>query len=131
MMNKQCGFTLIELIVFITGTSILASTLLLTFQLTLRNTPPVHYDLLATQLADQCMEGFIGERRLLGYSAAALACSATPPLPSVCTSLTGYSISATILCSPTLSGDSTTSKTVTVTVTGLGNATLTSLIANY
>ncbi|MDR3476530.1 MAG: type II secretion system protein [Gammaproteobacteria bacterium] len=131
MKHKQRGFTLIELILFIVGTSILVGTLLLTFQVTLRNTPPVHYDLIATQLADQCMEGFIGERHLLGYSATGLACSASPTLPTICTTLPGYSVSAAITCAPTLTGDTTTSKTVTVTVSGLGSATLVTLFADY
>jgi type II secretory pathway pseudopilin PulG len=131
MINNQRGFTLIELIVFIVGTSILVSTLLLSFQITLRGTPAVHHDLIANQLANQCMEGFIGERRLLGYTSALLNCSGAPTLPSVCTTITGFVVNADITCSPTLSGDSATSRTVTVNVTGLGNATLTSLIANY
>jgi Tfp pilus assembly protein PilE len=131
MIKQQRGFTLIELIIFIVATSILASTLLLSYQMTLTNTQAVHNDAIAIQLADQCMEGFIAERRLLGYSNANLACSASPTLPSVCTSLTGFTVSAAITCSPTLSGDTVTSRTVTVSVSGNGSATLTSLIANY
>ncbi len=133
MINNQHGFTLIELVVFIAVTSILASTLLLSFQTTLMKTPPVHYDLIATQLADQCMEGFIGERRLLSYSNAALACSGSPTLPTVCTTSipAGYTVSASITCTPTLSGDTATSRTVAVAVTGLGQATNSMLIASY
>jgi Tfp pilus assembly protein PilE len=131
MINNQRGFTLIELVIFIVGSSILVTTLLLAFQITLNNTPAVHYDMIATQLADQCMEGFIGERRLSGYNHPNLACSGSPTLPGVCTSLTGFTVSAAITCSPTLSGDSTPSKTVTVTVGGLGSATLNTLLANY
>jgi type II secretory pathway pseudopilin PulG len=131
MIKSQRGFTLIELVIFIVGTSILVGTLMMTFQMALRNTPPVHYALIATQLADQCMEGFIGERRLLGYNAPGLACSGSPTLPTVCTTLTGYSVSATITCAPTLAGDTITSKTVTVTVSGLGSATLYTLLADY
>lgn len=127
MMIKQKGFTLIELILFIIVTSILARTILLTFQTSLSYVPAVHTDLIATQLADQCMEGFLGERRLLGYSSALLACSATPTLPSVC----GASVSASITCTNTLAGDTTTSKIVTVTVAGSATATLSMLMANY
>jgi prepilin-type N-terminal cleavage/methylation domain-containing protein len=131
MIKNQRGFTLIELIIFIVVTSILAGTLLLSYQITLVNTQAIHNDAIAIQIADQCMEGFIGERRLLGFSNANLACSGSPTLPGVCTSLTGFTVSAAITCSPTLSGDSATSRTVTVSVSGLGSATLTSLIAAY
>jgi type II secretory pathway pseudopilin PulG len=131
MIKKSAGFSLIELVLFIAVTSILATTILLSFKITLGNVPAVHFDVIATQLADRCMEGFIGERHLLGYTNSALACSTSPPLPAVCSTLTGYTISATITCLPILSGDTVTSKTVVVSVTGLGNATLTTLLANY
>ena len=131
MIYHQRGFTLIELVIFILVTSITVTALLLSFQTTLLKTPVMHYELIANQLADQCMEGFVGERRLNSYSNSALACSATPPLPSVCTTQTGYTVSAVISCTPTLSGDTATSETVTVTVTGLGQATLTMLLADY
>jgi Tfp pilus assembly protein PilE len=130
-MIKIRGFTLIELILFIAITSILASTILLGFKVILLGVPAVHYDVVATELADQCMEGFIGERRLLSYTNALLACSTSPTLPAVCTGLTGYAVAATITCTPILAGDTVTSETVTVTVTGLGNATLTTLLASY
>ena len=125
MMSKQGGFTLIELILFIVITGILARTILISFQNTLTHVPAVHTNLLATQLADECMEGFLGERRLLGYNNALLACSATPPMPSICDS----TASATITCTNTLAGDTTTSKIVKVSIAG--TATLTMLMANY
>ncbi len=125
MRSKQRGFTLIELVLFIIITGILARTILVSFQNTLVYVPVVHKDLLATQLADECMEGFLGERRLLGYSSALLACSTTPTMPSIC----DPSASATITCTNTLAGDTTTSKIVTVSIAG--TATLTMLMANY
>lgn len=131
MINNQRGFTLIELIIFIMVTSILAATLLLSAKTALLGIPPVHYEQMAIELADQCMEGFIGERRLLGYNNALLACSATPTLPTVCTAPAGFTVSATITCTPTLAGDATTSKTVTVAVDGLGQATFSMLLASY
>ncbi len=129
-MKTLSGFTLIELVIFIVGTTILVAALLLTFQTTLSNTPSVHYNLVAGQLADQCMEGFIGQRRLNGFTNSNFSCG-TPTLPAVCTAPSGYSVSATITCSPTLSGDSTTSRTLTVTVSGNGNVSLSTLLASY
>lgn len=131
LVSTQRGFSLIELVFFILITSILAKTILISMQTVLQDTPSVHYNLVASQLADQCMEGFIGQRRLLGYSYAGLSCSASPSLPSVCSSPTGYTTSAAITCTQMLPGDSIPSKMVTVTVTGLGNVTLTTLLANY
>ena len=125
MKSTQTGFTLIELILFIIIVGLLASTVMVGLQYTLNNIPAVHKDLLATQLADQCMEGFIGERRLLGYSNAALACSNTPTMPSVCNG----TVSATITCVNTLPGDTATSKLVTLSISG--SATLTFLMASY
>lgn len=133
MIKLQGGFTLVELVIFIIGVSILISGIFLTFTQTITYLPTVHNNLIALQLADQCMEGFIGERRLLGFADARLNCSNSPPLPSVCTTLSGFTVSATINCTPTLAGDTATSRTITVRVTGSssGSATLTTLIADY
>ncbi len=126
MRVSQSGFTLIELIVFIVVTSILASTILLTMLTATQNTPAMHHQMIATETAEQCMEWFIGQRRMNGYSS--LSCPSTPS-PTLCSAPTGYTISTNISCT-TISGDANY-KTITVTVSGLGNALLTQLIGNY
>ena len=122
-MKKQIGFTLIELIVFIVIIGILGSTFFISFNNALNNTGSAQDNLKALQTATQCMEWFIGQRRLKGFSS--LSCPSTS-VPSFCTA-TGLTVN--IACT-TLSSDSNY-KTITVTVSGAGDATLTTLIADY
>jgi prepilin-type N-terminal cleavage/methylation domain-containing protein len=124
--HAQDGFTLIELVVFIVITSLLASAILLSLVSSLQKTSTLHQQVVASQLAKQCMEWFIGQRRANGFTT--LTCPSTPS-PTMCTTLSGYTINNSITCT-TLNGDSNF-KTITVTVSGAGDATLTSLIASY
>ena len=94
-MIKQNGFTLIEVVIFIIVTSLFATTILATFRIVLLKTPITHQQKIATETARQCMEWFIGQRRLLGYST--LTCPSTPS-PSFCTAPTGYTIANNITC---------------------------------
>ena len=125
-MKKHNGFTLIELIIFIIITSLLASTVLLTFTTMLNKVPTMHYAITAVQTAKQCMEWFIGQRRMNGYSS--LTCGSAPS-PSLCSAPTGYTIANSITC-PAINGDSSY-LTITVTVSGLGDAVFTTLVADY
>ncbi len=132
-MNKYLGFTLVELLMFIVILSILASTILLSTSTALLKSPRQLYTDIAAQLASQCMEGFIGQRRLGGYTGIfSAACPNTPAtIPALCSSPpAGYAITTPITCGPTLNGDSTYN-TLTVNVTGKGSASRTILIASY
>ena len=126
-MKKLSGFSLIELIVFIVITAILASTVLLTFVTALGKTPIDRQQIIATQTAQQCMEWYLGQRRINGFSN--VACSASPTTPTMCALPTGYNFKNSITCT-TINGDDNY-KLITVTVSGAGDATLTSLIADY
>jgi prepilin-type N-terminal cleavage/methylation domain-containing protein len=126
MITQQRGFTLIELILFIVVSSILASTILLALSAALHSTPVMHNQVIANQLADQCMEWYIGQRRTQGYSA--LSCPSTPS-PSLCGTASGFTVNSSIACT-TINSDSNY-KTITVTVSGAGSATLNLLIAGY
>ncbi len=126
MINKQNGFTLIELVVFIVVTSLLATTILLALITTTQKIPTIHQEIIATQTAKRCMEWFIGQQSLNGYSS--LTCPNTTT-PTFCTVPSGYSISTSISCT-TLNGDANY-KTITVTVSGLGDASFSTLIAAY
>lgn len=123
--NKR-GFTLIEIIILIVVISLIAPVLLMSYSTSLLNTPSVLANLIARQTAKQCMEWFIGQRRLNSYSS--LSCPSAV-VPAFCTSPTGYTLSVTITCT-TINTDANY-KTIVVAVTGKSNATLTSLIANY
>lgn len=124
-MKKHRGFTLIELVMFIVITSILASGILLSFITVLNKTPVVLQNSIASQTAKQCAEWFLGQRRINGFSN--FTCNAT--VPAFCTAPTGYTLTSN--CTTTaISGDSNY-KTITITVSGAGNAGLSLLLADY
>jgi len=125
-MKKAQGYTLIELVIFIIITSLLVSAVLLSISISSLKTPTTHTKVIATQTAQECMEWLLGQRRINGFNN--LACPNTTT-PSFCSVPTGYNISTNISCT-TIAGDSNY-KTITVTVSGLGDATLTTLIGNY
>jgi type II secretory pathway pseudopilin PulG len=129
-MKKIRGFTLVELILFITVTGILASTILLSSLTLLRNTPSIQSNLVASAYATQNAEYYIGLRHTLGYSA--IPCPNTT-VPSFDTTIAGYVLTESIACT-TISSDANY-KTLTVNVVGTGgntgSATVTVLFANY
>ena len=125
-LKHEAGFTLIELIVFIMISGLLMSTMLVGMVTTLRTMPATHNQWVAIQSARQCMEWFIGQRRANGYNA--FACPSTA-VPAACNVPSGYSISASINCA-SWNGDSSY-KTVTVTVSGKGQASLSMQLGDY
>jgi type II secretory pathway pseudopilin PulG len=127
-MNKQSGFTLIELIMFIIITGILGTTILLAFVYGLSKSPVASQNAIADLAASQCGEWFMGQRQLHGYSS--ITCT-NPNTPAYCTANmpSGYTI-VTSCAATTISSDSNY-ETLTVTVSGKGNAILTFVIGNY
>ena len=124
-MKKYSGFSLIELVIFIIITGILAKGILLSMSAVSSNSPTSLQNIIATQAAQQCIEWFIGQENLNGYSS--ITCNSTTP--AFCTAPSGYTVSSS--CSTTtISGDSNY-ETITVTVTGAGNATLTYVMASH
>lgn len=127
MLRKpSAGFTLIEVLVFIIVTSLVMSTILLSANTALRNSPTTHQQWLAIQTAQQCMEWFLDQRRLFGYSA--LTCPSTPT-PAACTAPSGLSVSTSIACT-TWNSDAEY-KTITVSVSGSASVTLSAQVGNY
>ena len=124
--DKSSGFTLVELIIFIVATAILAASLMLAGRTGLFSASSTADQIQANMLAQQCMEWLLGERLLRGYNT--WACPSTPT-GTLCNSPSGYTVTPSVTCT-TLSGNSNF-KTLTVTVTGNGQATLRTLIANY
>ena len=115
-MKKQRGFTLVEIVTFIVVTGILASAVLTSLVYALKNTPTLHDNMVATRTAEQCMEWFIGQRRLNGYSSVSTGTS----VPSFCTAPTGYNAPTVDVSALTISGDSNF-KSITLQVTGKGD----------
>lgn len=126
MMKKIRGFTLIELIIFIVLTAIVAATIFLPVQQSYMNASKISNQYTANLLAQQCMEWLLGNRLLNGYTA--LACPSTPT-GVLCNSSGDFTITPSVTC--TTLGSDTNFKTISVVVSGNGNATLISLIAKY
>jgi len=131
-LHGQRGASLMELITFILMTNISVVALMLVFTTIMNKVPATPTLSIANLLANQCMESYIGQRRLLGYSNSLLTCSNSPSLPANCTTLPGFNVAATIACNVTLPNDgSSISKTISVTVSGLAKTTMTALLASY
>ncbi len=127
MTNKRHdGFALIEVVVFIVVTSLVMTTLLLSATTALRNSPSIHQQWVALQTAKRCMEWFLDQRRLNGYTA--LTCPSTPSA-SACSAPSGYSVSNSVAC--TTWNSDTEFKTITVSVTGLASVSISTQIGNY
>lgn len=126
MKHWQRGFTLIELLAFIVVSSLLMSVMFLGARTTLLNTPTVHNQWVAMQTARQCMEWFLDQRRLNGYTT--FSCPSTPSA-SACSAPAGFSVDNSVSCT-TWNSDANY-KTIIVTVSGLANATLSTQIGDY
>ena len=124
--NKNSGLSLIELVIFIVISGILLSSIFLYSRVILPNKATVEQQFAAYMTAQQCLEWFLGQRYINGYSS--LPCPSTPT-GKLCTAPTGYSVSASITC-VTIAGDANY-KRITVSVTGLARATYSTLISNY
>jgi len=124
-MKKHQGFTLIELVMFIVITSILASGILLSFVTLMSKTPVVLQNMIASQTAKQCAEWFLGQRRLNGFDT--LTCNGV--VPAFCTAPSGYTITST--CATTSIGGDSNYDIVTIAVSGPGNAGVSLLLADY
>lgn len=123
--KKHNGFTMIEVILFIVVSALLMSTILLGADTALRSMPTVHQQWVAMQAARRCMEWFVDQRRLNGY--ASLTCPSTPSA-GICTT-SGFSVATNIACT-TWNSDANY-KTITVTVSGPADASLTTQIGDY
>jgi type II secretory pathway pseudopilin PulG len=129
-MIKQRGFTLIELIIFIVVTAVLGLTVFMAANNALLNLSKTLYQTVASETARQCMEYYIGQRRLNGYNTLDGAnCTSPLTLPSLCSAPSGYTLVANCI-NTSISGDNNYN-TITVSVTGQGGANLTYLIGRY
>lgn len=123
---RAAGFSFIEVLVFIIVSSLLMSVILLGANTALRQSPAVHQQWVAMEVAQQCMEWFINQRSNNGY--ASLTCPSTPA-PTACSAPSGFSASASIACT-TWNSDANY-KTISVTVSGLASVSMSTQIGNY
>ncbi len=120
------GFTFIELVIFIVVSSIIAVTIFKASTTSLLGSGGTSDQITANNIAQQCMDYMLGNRRLNGYTT--YSCPSTPG-GSLCTTQAGFTLTNSVTC--TTLGSDTNFKTLTVVVSGNGNATLNTLIANY
>jgi prepilin-type N-terminal cleavage/methylation domain-containing protein len=128
-MIRQQGFTLIEVLILIIVLGMLANTVLIGLNTVGVKMPLVLANNINEQTAKQCIEYFLGQRRLLGYSA--FSCPSST-VPGLCSSnlATGQSLTVSITCT-TINTD-TNYMTITATASGSGSiATLSTLVASY
>jgi len=126
------GFSLIEIIAFIGISTIIVNAFIYNLQLYTPGLNNAHYNAVATQLADQCMELQVGQRRMLnGIYTSPTSPSACSTTTTACTTLTGFTVTPTITCNAAFTGDNSINRTLTVSVTGVGEAFLTMLLASY
>ena len=131
----QTGFSLIEVVVFITVLGILGAALFTAFSTALRQQASASdISTSATQLAQERMELILAQRRAQGFAAFTSTtfdpCTASvPSTQAVCTVIpAGYTVGATF--TDNWGGD-TNYKVIDVAVTGPSQASLTALVANY
>lgn len=123
-MKHELGFSLIELVAFIIIMALVAAAVA-AIGLPFLNAPTIHQDIFAKEAAAQCMEWYAGQNYINGYSS--ITCPSTT-VPGFCTAPTGYTLSVNITC--TTYNSDTNYKTIVVTVTGLGNASLSYMIGS-
>jgi type II secretory pathway pseudopilin PulG len=124
-MKFSNGFTLIELLLFLVVTSMLATTILLPLNTGLLKINTSHNQLIAKYLAVNCMEWYLGQKMTNGFSS--LSCPQTIT-PGCSGTPSGYTLTATTSCT-TINGDSNY-MTINISVSGLGNAALTMIVAS-
>jgi len=126
---KNRGFTIIELVVFIVIMGIIGVTILASFSAVLKGVSVPRQKIVATQVATRCIEWYLEQRYLYGFNTVALTCPSTA-VPSFCAAPSGYTISTSVSCTQLYSETGYNYKTITVTVSGLGNASLSLLVAS-
>lgn len=127
--QKHTGFTLIELVAFIVVIGIIATALLSGMNQALLYSHEPDDLTAASFLANARMQVILMNRAINGYSTLTDPCTITPSL-AICTPLSSYATANGFTVStPVISGSNP--KTITLSVSGAGNATINANVFNY
>jgi Tfp pilus assembly protein PilE len=125
--SRKRGFTLVELVFFVVILGILAGTILYSFIIFLTYSPSSSIrQSVAMQSVANCIEWFLGQRYMNGYSS--ITCPSTT-VPSFCTAPSGYTLAVNITC--TTIGSDTNYKTIVVSSSGNIVSSMSLLIGSY
>ena len=134
---KVAGFTLVEVIVFIVGLGILASTIMLPLMVSLRSSGKGISQYAAYNIAEGRMQLIRMQSRMSGFASTADICAVGSP-PPVCSASTpsAYTVVSSITAAPAPYNNTSEYKQVTVTATGNstvcnGSSQLIYIFANY
>ena len=126
-MKKSNGFTLIELIIFIIVIGIASTTMLSAIDIILKTQHTTQENGTAVQVASRCLEWYWGHNQMKGYSS--ITCPSTTK-PSFCSAPSGFTTAVSVTCTTLYSESTANYKTIAVSVTGKGTASLSLLLAN-
>lgn len=127
MRNKIKGLSLIEVTCFLVVLGFITSGIMQGVYSALKHSPDTAAESLALELAQGRMDIILGQKEINGFSNFSDICDVGSP-PSICSDNTDYTITSSITTG--YNGDNNY-KLITVTVTGNGSATLTSIVGNY
>ena len=125
--KKQFGFNLIELTIVMLILSIAATAVFRGLLTGLEGTATITEEETALTIAESRMAFILGQFNENGFSSFSDLCVSSPSLP-ICSVTSGYTVSSTITSN--YSGNANF-KLITVTASGPGSATLTTMVTNY
>lgn len=120
------GFSLVEMVIFIVIVAIISTSLMKGAESVLAYTPGLNNETQAIEAADRCIDWYVGQRYMKGYDNV----STGTTTPSYCTVPTGFTITTNVALTSMFS-ETNAFKTVTVTIGGNGNASMSLLLSDY
>lgn len=126
--QKQTGFLLIEAIIFIVVIGIVVFSILAQLKLVSENSHDIQSKSVAAEVANKCIQWYIGSRYMNGYST--ITCPSTTT-PSFCSAPSGYNVAVNVSCISKYSSPTTAYKSITVSVSGKATAGSSVILADY
>lgn len=125
--SKNQGFSLIELAILLSVIGIVGVALMMGYIISLQQMPKVSKNDMAANLAEGRMAVILGQFQINGFSAGSDPCVASPSL-AICSVPENYTVSSSITANY---GGNSYMKLITVTVSGLGDASLQTLVTDH